>query len=134
MGYGMPAAVAAARRNPDRTVVCLAGDGCFQMSAMEFGTACQLGLKLVVLVCDNAQYGTIRMHQERDYPGRVSATPLVNPDFAAWARSYGAVGLSVERDADFAAAWADAQAADGPALVHVKLDARDIAPGRTIEA
>lgn len=134
MGYGMPAAVAAARRYPDRTVVCLAGDGCFQMSGMEFGTACQLGLKLIVLVCDNTQYGTIRMHQERDYPGRVSATPLVNPDFAAWARSYGATGLTVDADVDFAGAWAEAQAARGPALIHVKLDRRDIAPGRTIDA
>jgi acetolactate synthase-1/2/3 large subunit len=132
MGYGMPAAVAAARRHPERTVVCLAGDGCFQMTGMEFGTACQLGLKLVVLVCDNSQYGTIRMHQEREYPGRISATPLVNPDFAAWARSYGAVGLTVECDEDFTAAFETASKADGPALIHIKLDARDIAPGRTI--
>jgi len=133
MGYGMPAAVAAAVRYPDRTVVCLAGDGCFQMSGMEFGVAAQRGLKLVVLVCDNSIYGTIRMHQERDYPGRVSATSMVNPDFSAWARSYGAVGLTVEKDADFLSALAQAFDTKGPALIHIKLDARDIAPGQMLE-
>ena len=134
MGYGLPAAVAAACRHPDRTVVCLAGDGCFQMSGMEFGIAAQRGLKLIVLVCDNSIYGTIRMHQERDYPSRVSATSMVNPDFAAWARSYGALGITVESDDAFAAALDQAKAEKGPALLHLKLDPRDIAPGRTIDA
>ncbi|GAB5470817.1 MAG: thiamine pyrophosphate-binding protein [Rhodospirillales bacterium] len=133
MGYGLPAAVAAACRHRDRQVVCLAGDGCFQMTANEFGVAAQLGLKLRVLVCDNAMYGTIRMHQEKTYPGRVSATALTNPDFAAWARSYGAPGLTVERDADFAAALEAALTADGPALLHLRLDPRDLAPGRRLD-
>lgn len=129
MGYGMPAAVASALRQPEREVFCFAGDGCFQMTGMEFGVAAEHGLKVRVLVCDNAIYGTIRMHQIRNYPGRPVATDMKNPDFAAWARAYGAVGVTVERDADFAAALAEARAAEGPALVHLKLDARDIGPG-----
>ncbi|MGB0498532.1 MAG: thiamine pyrophosphate-binding protein [Rubricella sp.] len=132
MGYGLPAACAAALRHPDREVWCLAGDGCFQMTGMEFGTAVQHGARIRVLVCDNARYGTILMHQDRHYPGRPVATDIVNPDFAAWARSYGAVGLTVESDDDFAGAVAEARAADGPALIHLKLDPRDIAPGRTL--
>ncbi|MHC8508338.1 MAG: thiamine pyrophosphate-dependent enzyme [Rhodospirillales bacterium] len=136
MGYGLPAAVAAALRTPEREVVCLAGDGCFQMTSAEFGTAAERGLKIIVLVCDNAAYGTIRMHQERAYPGRVSATNLVNPDFARWAQSYGAHAATVEDDKDFAAAFAAARevvrAKPGPALLHLKLDVRDLAPGKTL--
>ncbi|MBB5516372.1 acetolactate synthase-1/2/3 large subunit [Rubricella aquisinus] len=132
MGYGMPAAVAAAARYPGREVVCLAGDGCFQMTGMEFGAAVERGLPLRVILCDNALYGTIKMHQARDYPARSVATRITNPDFAAWARSYGAVGVTVDRDADFAEALATARAADGPSLIHIRLDPRDIAPGRTI--
>jgi acetolactate synthase I/II/III large subunit len=133
MGYGLPAAVAAALRHSDREVFCLAGDGCFQMTGMEFGLAAERNLPIRVLVCDNSIYGTIRMHQEREYPGRVSATDLRNPDFAAWARSYRAVGLTVERDEELADALAEARGADGPALIHLKLDKRDIAPGWTID-
>lgn len=133
MGYGLPAAVAAACRYPDRQVVCLAGDGCFQMTANEFAAAAQLGLKVTVLVCDNAMYGTIRMHQERHYPGRVSATALASPDFARWAESYGALGLTVEEDSGFRSALETALAASGPALIHLKLDPRDIAPGRQLD-
>ncbi len=133
MGYGLPAAVAAACRYPERQVVCLAGDGCFQMTANEFAVAAQLGLKLCVLVCDNGMYGTIRMHQERNYPGRVSATQLVSPDFAAWARSYGAMGLTVEENGAFQPALAEALAAKGPAIVHLRLDPRDLAPGRRLD-
>ena len=130
MGYGLPAAIACALRQPEREVICLAGDGCFQMTGMEFGVAAEHGLKVRVLVCDNASYGTIRMHQIREYPDRPVATGMENPDFAAWARAYGAVGLTVEKDADFPAALAEARAAEGPALIHLKLDARDIAPGK----
>ncbi|BDA85853.1 thiamine pyrophosphate protein [Aureimonas sp. SA4125] len=122
MGYGLPAAVAAKLRHPDRTVVCFAGDGCFQMTMQEFGTAVQAGAAVIVLVFDNSQYGTIRMHQERHYPGRPSATALVNPDFAAFARSYGAFAATVERSEDFAAAFDAAVADGGPALLHVKTD------------
>ena len=132
MGYGLPAAIAAAKRNPNRLVVALAGDGCFQMTGMEFGVACEHKLNIKVLVCDNSIYGTIRMHQERDYPGRVSATNMKNPDFAAWASSYGVKSFTVERDADFAANLAEAIVEDGPVLIHLKLDANDIAPGKTI--
>ena len=132
MGYGMPAAIAAAKRNPEKTIVVLAGDGCFQMHGMEFGVACEHNLNIKVLVCDNSVYGTIKMHQERDYPGRVSGTDMKNPDFAAWARSYGAVGLSVEKDADFEKSLDGVLAENGPALIHLKLDASDIAPGKVL--
>lgn len=135
MGYGMPAAVAAKCRHKDREVVCFAGDGCWQMSMNEFGTAAQNGLGIVVIVCDNGMYGTIRMHQERDYPGRVSATRIVNPDYAAIARAYGAFGEQVTENAAFADAFAAARAAAAegrPALLHLKLDPAVIAPGRAI--
>src|SRR5690606_3553130 len=89
MGYGLPAAVGAKRLYPERTVVCLAGDGCFMMHGQEFATAVQYDLPIIVLIIDNGMYGTIRMHQERHYPGRVSATVLRNPDFAAYAQAFG---------------------------------------------
>ncbi len=129
MGYGLPAAIASALRQPEREVICLAGDGCFQMTGMEFGVAAQLGLKIRVLVCDNSMYGTIRMHQRRAYPGRAVATSMTNADFAAWAKAYGATGISVDNDSAFPAALKKARAAKGPALIHLKLDPRDIAPG-----
>ncbi len=132
MGYGLPAAVAAAKRYPDRTVVVMAGDGCFQMTCQEFGVVCEHDLNVKVIVCDNSIYGTIRMHQERDYPGRVSATNMRNPDFAAWASSYGAFAATVEADADFSERLDEIIGHKGPALLHLKLDARDIAPGKTI--
>ena len=96
MGYGVPAAVGAKRMFPDRTVVCLAGDGDFLMNGQEFATAVQYELPLVVILLDNGMYGTIRMHQEREYPGRVSATMLKNPDFAAYALAFGGHGERVE--------------------------------------
>jgi len=130
MGYGMPAAVAAAKRNPEKTIVALAGDGCFQMSFQEFGVACEYDLNIKVIVCDNGVYGTIRMHQERDYPGRVSGTNIKNPDFAAWARSYGVEAFTVNHNDEFEIALDQALAIDGPCLIHLKLDARDVAPGR----
>lgn len=134
MGYGMPAAIAAAKRNPDKTVVVLAGDGCFQMHAMEFGVACEHGLNIKVIVCDNEVYGTIKMHQDRDYPGRVSGTNMKNPDFKAWANSYGANAYTVNKDSEFETVLDSALNEDGPALIHLKLDARDIAPGKVIKA
>jgi acetolactate synthase-1/2/3 large subunit len=132
MGYGLPAAIAAALRHRDREVFAFAGDGCFQMTAMEFGVAVEHGLKLRAIVCDNGIYGTIRMHQEREYPGRVQSTAMRNPDFAAWARSYGAPGFTVHADSEFTDVLAEARSVEGPALIHLKLDSRDIAPGRTI--
>ncbi|MEM8663173.1 MAG: thiamine pyrophosphate-binding protein [Pseudomonadota bacterium] len=128
MGYGLPAAVAAKIEAPERDVVCLAGDGCFQMTCQEFGTACEKGANVIVLVANNGRYGTILMHQERHYPGRQSGTSLKNPDFAAWARSYGAFGETVDNDEDFPEALARARAAGTPAILDLKIDPRAISP------
>lgn len=128
MGYGLPAAIAAKLQHPEREVVCLAGDGCFQMVSQEFGTACTQGAAVTVLVCDNGMYGTIRMHQERAYPGRPSGTALRNPDFAALARAYGGFGATVEADADFPEALAAARSSGIPAILHLKLDPAALSP------
>jgi acetolactate synthase-1/2/3 large subunit len=122
MGYGLPAAIAAKLRHPGRIAVAFAGDGCFQMTAQEFGTAVQCGAAPVVIVCDNAMYGTIRMHQERHYPGRPSGTALVNPDFARWAESYGGFGATVRDGADFPDAFEAALSSGRPAVIHLHLD------------
>ena len=100
MGYGIPAALAAKAVFPDRLVVCLAGDGDFMMASSELATAVQYDLPVIILVVDNGMYGTIRMHQERLFPGRVSGTDLANPDFAAFAESFGCFGETVERTED----------------------------------
>jgi acetolactate synthase-1/2/3 large subunit len=134
MGYGVPAAVAAKLQFPDRPVIAFAGDGCFQMTGQEFGTAVQAGANIVVVVIDNGIYGTIRMHQEREYPGRVSGTDLVNPDFAALARAYGGAGFTVETSAAIAPAIDAALAAGKPAIVHVKIDPEAITPTTTLAA
>lgn len=133
MGYGLPAAVAAKLTHPEREVICLAGDGCFQMTSQEFGTACEFGANIIVIICDNGMYGTIRMHQERSYPGRPSGTGLRNPDFAAWAESYGAFGVRVTSDEAFPEALAAARAAGRPAIVHVLTDPRAISPKLRLE-
>lgn len=132
MGYGLPAAVAAKLAQPERPVVCFAGDGCFQMTGLEFGTAVQAGAAVVVVVVDNGMYGTIRMHQEREYPGRISATSLRNPDFAGFARIYGGHGETVERTEDFAPAMERALAAGVPAIIHVRLDPEALTPARSL--
>ena len=132
MGYGLPAAIAAKLRYPDRDVICLAGDGCLQMTIQEMGTAAQEGANIVVLVADNGIYGTIRMHQERKYPGRVSGTDMASPDFAALARAYGGHGETVTKTADFAAAFARAEAAKCPAVIELKLDAEALSTGLTL--
>ncbi|AMN54883.1 thiamine pyrophosphate-binding protein [Labrenzia sp. CP4] len=132
MGYGLPAAVAAKLAFPEREVVCFAGDGCLQMTMQEFGTACQDGANIIVLVIDNGMYGTIRMHQERTYPGRPSATKLVNPDFAALAHSYGAFGETVETTDAFGPAYERARAAGTPAILHLKLDPEAITPAASL--
>ena len=134
MGYGPPAAVAAALRCPDKTVVALAGDGDFMMNGQELATAMQYGCNLLVLVIDNGAYGTIRMHQEREYPTRVSGTALHNPDFAALARAYGGWAATVETTADFAPALTDAMQRQGLRLLHLKTDAERISVGTTIAA
>jgi acetolactate synthase-1/2/3 large subunit len=133
MGYGLPAAIAAKIAHPDRDVICMAGDGCFQMVSSEFATAAEQGANVVVLVCDNGMYGTIRMHQQRHYPGRPSGTLLRNPDFAALARAHGGFGATVETDADFPRALADARAAGVPAILHLKLDPAALSPKLRLE-
>ena len=132
MGYGLPAAVAAKLAAPERTVVCLAGDGCFQMTGQELATAMQFNAAILVIVANNGIYGTIRMHQERTYPGRVSGTTMVNPDFAALARAHGAHGETVEDNADFPEALQRALAAGRPALIELKIDPEAITPATTI--
>ncbi|WP_448202460.1 thiamine pyrophosphate-binding protein [Azospirillum sp. sgz302134] len=132
MGYGLPAAIAAKLIHPERDALCFAGDGCFQMTGLEFGTAVQEGANVIVLVVDNGMYGTIRMHQEREYPGRVSGTALKNPDFAAFARAYGGHGETVERTEDFAPAFERARASGLPAILHIKLDPEALTPTRTL--
>jgi acetolactate synthase-1/2/3 large subunit len=132
MGYGFPAAVAAKAVAPERTVVCLAGDGDFLMTGQELATAVQERLGVVVLVVNNGMYGTIRMHQERHYPGRVVGTDLVNPDFAAYARAFGAHGAVVERTEDFAAALDEALAAGRPAVLELRVDPEAITPRQTL--
>jgi acetolactate synthase-1/2/3 large subunit len=132
MGYGVPAAVAAKRLWPERTVVAFAGDGCFLMTGQEFATAVQYELPIVVVVVDNGMYGTIRMHQEREYPGRVSGTALRNPDFAAYANAFGGIGFTVETTADFAPAFEAAKAAGRPAIIHVKVNPEALTPGASL--
>jgi len=132
MGYGVPAAVAMKRLYPDRQIVCIAGDGDFLMNGQEFATAVQYGLPLIVVIADNGIYGTIRMHQEREYPGRVIATDLRNPDFAAYARAFGGFGISVERTADFPAAFREAQASGKPAIIRLAIDPEAITPVTTL--
>jgi len=134
MGFGLPAALAAKVVHPRRTVVAVAGDGDFLMCGQELATAVQHGLDVVVLVVDNAMYGTIRMHQERAYPGRVIATGLNNPDFAALAEAYGAAGETVVATADVPAALDRALGAGRPAVVALKVDPEAIAPGLTLSA
>ena len=134
MGYGVPAAIAMKQLYPQRRVVALAGDGDFLMTGQEFATAVQYGVPVIILVFDNGSYGTIRMHQEREYPGRVSATDLRNPDFAAMARSFGGFGATVEKTEDFAPAFLAAEASGQPAILHVKFDAEGITPATTLSA
>jgi acetolactate synthase-1/2/3 large subunit len=139
MGYGVPAAVAASLLQPHRTVVNFAGDGDFLMTGQELATARAYGAgtgagRLVSIVVDNGSFGTIRMHQEREFPGRVSGSDLFNPDFAALARAYGWRAGRVERTAHFEGAFADAMAADRPTLLHLTLDVEVISPRTTITA
>jgi acetolactate synthase-1/2/3 large subunit len=134
MGYGMPAAVAMQRLHPQRLVLSVNGDGDFLMSGQEFAIAVQYNLPIVVVICDNGIYGTIRMHQEREFPGRVSATELRNPDFAAYARAFGGFGATVERTAEFPAAFAAARASGQPSIIHLKIDPDAILPGATLSS
>jgi len=133
MGYGLPAAIAARLRHPERTVVCFAGDGCFMMYPQELATAVQHGAAVVVVVVNNGMLGTIRMHQEREFPGRPIATGLRNPDFAALARAFGAHGERVEHSGDFPAAFARASSAGVPALIELCVDPLQITPAARLD-
>src|SRR5450631_2291890 len=132
MGYGFPAALAMKTLYPERAAVCIAGDGDFLMTGQDFMTAVQYELPVIVVLSDNGLYGTIRMHQERDYPGRQVATALRNPDFVAYAKAFGGFGVLVERTADFPAAFAAAQKSGKPSIIHLKIDPEAITPTMTL--
>ena len=134
MGYGYPAAVAAKLAAPERNVLAVCGDGDFLMNGQEIATAAQYGAKFVALVVNNGLYGTIRMHQEREYPGRVYGTGLQNPDFAAYARAFGGHGETVEKTEDFAPAFERASRSGKPAIVELRIDPDAITPATTLSA
>jgi acetolactate synthase-1/2/3 large subunit len=134
MGYGFPAALGLQTLYPDRTVVCVAGDGDFLMTGQDFATAVQYKLPIIIVLADNGTYGTIRMHQEREYPGRVIATHLHNPDFVAYALAFGGYGAVVEKTADFPAAFAAAKASGKPSIIHLKIDPEALTPGQSLSA
>ena len=132
MGYGVPAAIAMKRLYPQRTVFCFAGDGDFLMNGQEFATAVMYDLPIIVVVCDNGIYGTIRMHQEREYPARVIGTDLVNPSFAALANAYHCFGATVRKTSEFEAAFEEALASGKPALIEIITDPDAISPTATL--
>jgi acetolactate synthase-1/2/3 large subunit len=134
MGYGVPAAVMAKRQHPERIVVAFAGDGDFMMNGQELATAIQYDCPIVVVILDNGMYGTIRMHQEREYPGRVTGTELENPDFAALARVFGGHGERVERTEEFAPAFERALASGRPSILHCLVDPQALTPAATLDA
>lgn len=132
MGYGLPAAIAAKLRHPDRPAICLAGDGCFQMVSQELATAKQYGADIMVLVINNGTYGTIRMHQERNYPARISGTDMQNPDFVALAKAYGFEGKRVSETKEFAPAFNSLLASGKPSLIEIVTNPETISPTATI--
>jgi acetolactate synthase I/II/III large subunit len=132
MGYGVPAAIMAKRQKPEAVSICIAGDGDFLMNGQEFATAVQHDIPVIILVIDNGMYGTIRMHQEREYPGRVSATKLRNPDFAAYAQAFGGHGEVVRSTEEFAPAFERAKASGKPAILHCFLDPRAMSVGKDL--
>jgi len=134
MGYGLPAAIAAKLARPERTVIAWCGDGEFQMTGQELGTAVQHGAAVIAIIINNGMYGTIRMHQEKHYPGRVSGTELVNPQFAAYARAFGAVGEIVEETAQFGPAFERCVASGKPAVIEIRIDPQAITPNTTLDA
>ncbi len=134
MGYGLPAAIAAKLRHPDRPVVCWAGDGCFQMVSQELATARQYGAAIVTIVVNNGSYGTIRMHQERKYPSRVSGTDMINPDFAALAGAYGMPGTRLTKTGQFASALEQALSSDVGAVIELVTEPDQILPTRRLSS
>ncbi|MBI1778321.1 MAG: thiamine pyrophosphate-binding protein [Proteobacteria bacterium] len=134
MGFGVPAGIAGKLVHPERVVVSVSGDGCFLMCGQELATAAQYGAAVIFLVVNNGMYGTIRMHQERNYPARVSGTDLVNPDFVAYARAFGCHGERIQRTEEFAAAFERARASNRPALIEIPIDPEAITPRTTLAA
>ncbi len=132
MGYGLPAAIAAQLRHPERQVVCFAGDGCFMMASQEFATAVQHRLPIIVVIVNNAMYGSIRMHQELNFPGRPSGTDLLNPDFASLAKSYGAHGERIDQHDQFPHAFERAVFARMPAVIELRVDGKQLTPDRKL--
>lgn len=132
MGYGLPGAIAAAIIAPEREVYAIAGDGCFMMTCQELATACHHNLRLTVIVIDNGRYGTIRAHQEREFPDRVSGTALTNPDFCAFARSFGANATRCDNLDSFKAALAEVRTRGGANLIEIPLDPMILAPGKRL--
>jgi acetolactate synthase-1/2/3 large subunit len=133
VGYSVPAGVMAKRQCPDKTVVVFAGDGCFLMHGNEFATAVQYDIPVIILIIDNGMYGTIRMHQEKNYPHRVVGTDLKNPDFKAYAEAFGGHGETVRTTAEFAPAFKRAQASGKPAIIHCFIDPQAITPAKTLD-
>ena len=134
MGYGLPAAIAASLACPERQVICFAGDGDIQMGLAELGTSAQSGARPVILLLNNGSYGTIRMHQERDYPGRISGTTLVNPDFTAVARAYGMAGVKVASTEEFADAFATVSSSATGGIIELDIAVEAITPRTTLSA
>jgi acetolactate synthase-1/2/3 large subunit len=134
MGYGVPAAVAMKHLYKNRPVICVAGDGDFLMTGQEFATAVQYNLPIIVVISDNGIYGTIVMHQEREYPGRIIGTQIRNPDFVAYATAFGGYGALVEKTADFPAAFAAAVKSGKPSIIHLKVDPQAITTATTLDA
>ena len=132
MGYGFPASIAAKLRFPDKTVICMAGDGCFQMTLNEMSTAAHNKLAIIVIVVNNGKYATIRMHQEKHYPGRVSGTEIHNPDFAALAKAYGGFGIKVQKTEDFVAAYDQAVASGLLSVIELKIDDEVLSTSQTV--
>lgn len=133
VGYSVPAGIMAKRQCPDVPVVTFAGDGCFLMNGNEFATAVQYDIPLIIIVIDNGMWGTIRMHQEREYPYRPIGTELKNPDFAAYARAFGGHGETVRRTTEFAPAFERARASGKPAILHCLIDPQAITPAKTLD-
>lgn len=133
MGYGLPAAIAAKLRHPDRQVIGFAGDGCFLMYPQELGTAVQYRANVLLIIVNNGTYGTIRMHQEMRYPGRVLATDILNPDFVGLAQSYGAYAARVDSTAGFTEAFQQAAAAERPAILDLRVDPAQLTPNMRLQ-
>ncbi len=134
MGYGVPAAIAAKLIYPHRTVVAFAGDGDFMMNGQELATAMQYRANIIIIVVNNGIFATIRLHQERDYPGRVVGTDMVNPDFCALARAYGAHAELVTSTGEFKPAFKRAISANSPALIEIQMDPDILSPTATVES